>query len=602
MTDRAGIRGFFVELRRRQVIRVALVYAVVAWAMVEVADTVAPRLGLPDWFPTLVIVAAGLGFPIALVLAWAFDLTPKGLERTPSAPGIRGPGRAAGGGLVLAGVVVLFVALGAALRLGLGSTPDGDQPQTWTSSMRSIAVLPFLNFSADPANEHLGDGLAEELLNALAQLPELRVAARTSSFAFKDTPTDVTEIGRRLNVETVLEGSVRRSGQRLRITAQLINASDGYHVWSETFERELQDIFDIQDEISRAIVRALLPRLARETVDAATRHATGNVAAYELYLRGRHHFWQGGEAALRAAAKDFEEAIRLDPAFSVAHASLSDAYMLLAGYAPPAEVMPRAKAAALRSIELDPRLAEGYVALASINYLYDWDWAGADRHYRRSFSANPLLHTRCICYAWYLAVVGDMDAAVVEAERAREMDPLARLPRAIAAWMYYLAGRTHDAETEVAALMEMSRDDVTGRRIRAWLLWDRGERGAAIEELDRTRRELQRRPGSPPPTILEAELASMRALVGQTQEARALLGSLQERSRRQHVPPEHIAAVEAALGDHDSAFASLDLAIEARSNLGQFTILPLSRPLRNDLRYATLMDRVGLGALASPRP
>jgi TolB-like protein len=464
--------------------------------------------------------------------------------------------------------------------------------------MRSIAVLPFLNFSAEPANEHLGDGLAEELLNALAQLPELRVAARTSSFAFKDAPTDVTEIGRRLNVETVLEGSVRKSGQRLRITAQLINTSDGYHLWSETFERELEDIFDIQDEISRAIVRALLPRLARKTVDAATRPATANVAAYELYLRGRHHFWQGGETALREAARDFEAAIRLDPDFGLAHASLSDAYMLLAGYVPPSEVMPRAKAVALRSIELDPGLAEGYVALASINYLYDWDWTAADRHYRRSFSANPLLHTRCICYAWYLAVVGDTEAGVVEAERAREMDPLARLPRAVAAWMYYLAGRTREAETEVAALMEMSRNDVTGRRIRAWLLWDQGHRSAAVEELERIRHELQR-PGSLPPTILESELASMRAMIGQTQEARALLTSLQDRSRRQYVPPEHIAAVEAALGDHDAAFISLERAIEARSNLGQFTILPLSRPLRNDPRYVPMLGRIGLRVSAA---
>jgi hypothetical protein len=201
---------------------------------------------------------------------------------------------------------------------------------------------------------------------------------------------------------------------------------------------------------------------------------------------------------------------------------------------------------------------------------------------------NPLILLRFIRHG----------CRVAEAERAREMDPLARLPRAVAAWMYYLAGRTHEAETEVAALMEMSRNDVTGRRIRAWLLWDQGHRVAAVEELERIRHELQRRPGSSPPTILESELASMRAMVGQTREARAMLASLQERSRRQYVPAEHIAAVEAALGDHDAAFISLERAIEARSNLGQFAILPLSRPLRHDPRYVAMLGRIGL--LASP--
>ena len=186
---------------------------------------------------------------------------------------------------------------------------------------------------------------------------------------------------------------------------------------------------------------------------------------------------------LREAAELYEEALELDPRFSLAWAGLSDAYMLLANLVPPGEAMPRAKEAAQKALEIDPRLAEGFVALASINWLYDWDWGAADQNYRLSFSVNPLLHTRCICYAWYLATVGNQDAAVLEAERARQMDPVARLPHVILAWMYYLAGRYDDARSELSEIFGTSPADVSGRRIASWILWDEGHREEAIAEM-----------------------------------------------------------------------------------------------------------------------
>jgi adenylate cyclase len=594
-----SLSGFMAELRRRRVVRVAVVYLAASWLLIEVAGTVSDPLDLPGWFPTFVITLAALGLPIALGLAWAFDVTPAA-----STAGISGGASVADTRhwLLLPVAAVLLVAGAFAARSMSGDSPSAPATATDdTAVIQSIAVLPFVNMSSDAENEHFSDGLTEELLNYLAQVPGLRVAARTSSFAFKNDTVGITEIGRRLGVQTVLEGSVRRADNRVRITAQLIDARTNGHLWSKTYERQLEDIFAIQDEISTAIVQALGTRFAAAQPTAAE-HATQDVAAYDLYLRARYRFWQGGgEASLREAATFYEQAVAADPSFSLAYAGLSDAYMLLAGPRPPSEVMPMAKQAALTAIDLDPRLAEGYVALASINWLYDWDWAAADQNYRLSFSVNPLLHTRCICYAWYLAVVGNQQAAVVEAERARSMDPVARLPRVILAWMYYLAGRADEARAEVDEVLAITPHDVSSRRIAAWILWDAGRREAAIAELNKlfaptgAGAALE---GSAPSIVL-SELAFMYAATARHDDAKRLRDRLQQRARQEYVAPEQLAVAHAAAGDMDRAFMVLDEAVAARSNLGQFSILPLSRALRSDGRYRRVLEQIGLGPRAS---
>ena len=597
MSANQSFRRLFSELKRRRVFRVALVYAAVAWALIEIAGTVAEPLSLPPWFVTFVIIVAGLGFPIAVVLAWAFDVNPA--DTLVDAGAAPGPVPLSQWLVPLAVAVVVAGGLLAFRSMGRDA-PISDE-QADHAGIESIAVLPFLNISSDAENEHFGDGLTEELLNSLAQIPGLRVAARTSSFVFKgDARADITEIGARLNVESVLEGSIRRVGNRVRITAQLIHASDGHHLWSKTYEREMQDIFAIQDEISAAIVQSLGPQFATAETHRVV-HPTENVEAYDLYLQGRYRFWQGStEAGLRETIELLERAVAIDSGFSVAYAGLSDAYMLLANQVPPREAMPAAKAAAERALALDPRLAEGYVALASINWLYDWEWAAADQNYRLSFSVNPLLHTRCICYAWYLAAVGNHEAAVIEAERAREMDPLARLPRVIAAWMYYLADRPADARAEVRAILETSPTDVSARRISAWLLWDEGRRDDALNEMHAIRDQVERTGSFEErgPAIVLAELAVMYAATGWHDEARRMRDALRLRARNGYVPAEYVAAAEAAAGETDAAFATLARAVEDRSNLGQFSILPVSSGLRSDARYRRTLHAIGLGGRA----
>jgi TolB-like protein/tetratricopeptide (TPR) repeat protein len=590
------VAAFVRELKRRHVIRVAIVYAVVGFGVMQVAGAFFPALNLPAWTVTFTAVLVLLGFPVALVLAWAYDIRPahEAIEPADTAGAGDDRRRKRSMGYVGIGILLGLVVFGLTYNT---MQPDGGDPAT--ERVRSIAVLPFTNVSTDPENEAFTDGLTEELINVLAQVKQLRVPARTSSFAFKDVTHDIRDIGRKLGVEVLLEGSVRKAGDRLKITTQLIRVADGSHLWSETYDREMADVFAIQEEISRAIVGQLLPRFGADDSVDLVRSATQNVDAYQSYLQGRHQFWQQtGEPGLRRAAAFFEVAIEQDPDYAVAWAGLADAYMLLggSGFAPPHDVFPASKAAALKALELDDRLAEGYVALASINWLYDWDWDAADRNYRRSFSVNPLLHTRCICYAWYLAVTGHLEDAVVEAERAHSLDPLARLPRIIASWMYYLSGRHDDARAQLAELFRMNPTDGSGRRITAWIAWGEGRRDDAIAELEKIRRDADERGGfaEKGSSVVVADLATMYARMDRADEARQLAAALERRAAREYVPPEYIAAIHGALGSYDDAFRWLEEAFRNRSNLAQFNALPLSAPLRDQPRYRVLLQRVGL--------
>jgi adenylate cyclase len=619
------------ELRRRRVLQVAAIYAAVAWLVIQIAETAFPYLSLPDWAVTLVIVLALSGFPFALVLSWAYDLTPDGVKRTgpaddrPRAAGRRnrgagrrglaanepipvadGPATATGRSRMPVLAAGAFIAvLASAYFVASGPGPEAAEMEPVT--FRSIAVLPFVNMSAEAANEYFSDGLTEELLNVLAQVEGLRVAARTSAFAFKGVNEDVTEIGRRLNVETVLEGSVRRTGDRLRITAQLINVADGYHLWSENFDdHHREDIFAIQDEIARAIVQKLLPRFTAADAAPVVHGSTADVQAYDDYLKGRYAFWQGtSEDNLRAAIRHYEAAVERDPDYALAWAGLSDAWMLLGGeHARPTEVFPQAKAAALRALGLDDQLAEGYVALASISWFYDWDWEAAERNYRRSFSVNRAVYTRCICYAWYLAVLGDYDGAVREGERVRALDPAGQLPLTTLAQMYHLAGRFDDALATLRALEETGSSSAVIPRLRAWLAWDSGRRDEAVATLERFRDGFGERGGFVPaaPARAVAELAYMYGQVGRTADARQLAGALRERAAGRYVPPELVAAAFAAAGDQVEAAAWLDRAVEGRSNLGMFSAFPVSRALQDVPRYRTALLRVGVPRQGSIAP
>lgn len=435
------LRRLVAELRRRKVFRVTGVYVVAAAATLQVADVVVEPLSLPDGTMTLLIVLAAVGLPIAAALAWTFDLTAAGLERTGPAPA---SGSSAGSShspaFVALAILIGLVAVGTYAFVGPLRGGDG-------GTLDSVAVLPFVNMSDDPSNEYFSDGITEELLDALAGVPGLRVPARTSSFQFKGERTDVREVGRALDVQTVLEGSVRKAGERVRITAQLINAETGYHLWSETYDRELRDIFAVQTEIAAAIVEALRLELASGDVPLAAA-TTASIEAHDLYLLGRFHFHRRD---LLEAERQFRAAIAADPDYGEAQGGLALTYAVLPLFDSGTTVQQatrEGKAAARRALALEPALPDAHAALGQIAQNYEWDWDAAERHYTRAIELAPNDPNVRQWRAEVLVVRGDSDA-VAGVEAALALDPLSPIANSVTAMTHLFISRDYDRSAQL---------------------------------------------------------------------------------------------------------------------------------------------------------
>ena len=430
--------GLFAELKRRNVFRVGAAYVLLAWVVIQVTDTVGPALKLPEWTLTVVTWFGVIGFPFALFFAWPFELPPEGIRREEDVDRARSVMRSTGrkidfaiiGLLAISLIIVIFVRSPApVVETTEQSQVDAPSAETATAgTYDSIAVLPFQNMSSDPEQVYLSDGIAEELLNALAKLQNLRVAARTSSFAFRDQGPSITEIGNKLNVATVLEGSVRKSGNKLRITAQLIDAADGYHLWSETYDRELTDIFQIQDDITKAIVDALRVHLDTGEPPVVKASEATSLEAYEAYLRGKHHLRQSGEMAFRAALTSFREATEIDPSFAPAWAGRALTVMYLRqtdfyGEIPREEARLLARNNIDRALELDPEVAEAYVAEGML-FADDYRYDEALQSFEKAVAINPNLAEGWTWRARILSRFGRIREAREDMLRALRLDPL----------------------------------------------------------------------------------------------------------------------------------------------------------------------------------
>ncbi|MDH5227263.1 MAG: hypothetical protein OEW50_07675 [Gammaproteobacteria bacterium] len=414
------------EIKRRRVGKVAVAYGAVAWGVTESASVVLPALGVPDWAMTFLVVFLLTGFPIAMVLAWVFDVSPTGIRRTEPLPDVAVAPQLQFRMRAAFGIAVLLAMAGLGYLLyerGLGRAEASGKHS-------SIAVLPFTNLSGDASKDYFSDGMSEELLNLLARVPGLQVAARTSAFAFKGRNVDIREVGRELGVETVLEGSVRQSGDQVRITAQLIDTETGFHLWSETYDRKLQDIFAVQDEIAQAIVDKLKIQLAPKEQELAQRAKapTQNVEAYELYLQGRSIWKRRGEDNLKRAIDMYQAAIARDPAFARAHAALASAYVVLPGYTKERDdeqkFMEMAEQSARQALALDPNIGEAHAVLAQINSAKG-NLLDAESGFFFAISLEPNEPTPHHWYSILLSKVGRLDAALEQARRAYELDPTA---------------------------------------------------------------------------------------------------------------------------------------------------------------------------------
>jgi eukaryotic-like serine/threonine-protein kinase len=473
------------------------------------------------------------------------------------------------------------------VRDALGRTTGGG------AATPSVAILPFQNLGGGADHEFFGDGLAEEVRNALAQIEGLRVAARTSAFSFKGTATDIATIGAKLKVATLLEGSVRRAGNRLRVTVQLVDVETGFHLWSERYDREMADIFDVQDEIARAIAEKLKVTLTGGASPRLVKRVTENVEAYELHLRGRALLLKRGKAVAEAS-ECFRRAVDLDPDFAAAWAGLADTYAV-AGYfcmAPPGETMPRALTAARRAVQLDPSLAEGYCALGVSLLLWERDYAGADEAFRRCLLLNPqYTQGRCWHALFNLQwVQGRLQEGVAEARRAVDADPLSAYAAAILALVLGTAGQTEEGLASARLATHRDPDALVTHWVHLQVAYWHG----AFEESQAAFRAAAAVSNRHPFTLFSA--AQMYALWGRPADARALFEELQARRAREYVSCTALAVAAAAAGEPDRAFDFASQACDEREPLLVLAArnYPGTQRLRDDPRFAEVLRRLAL--------
>ena len=587
------------ELRRRRVIRALIGYGIAAFAVLQIIEPVIHGLHWPDEVLSYVVVALAVGFPIVVSLAWIFDVKAGRIERTvpaASTSGLRGPRLA----LLLVGIGLLAATPGLvwhfwwlwshppvpssaeALRAKLNAVP----PASDIRAAPSIAALPLVNLSRDPDQEYFADGLTEELLNLLAKVPGLHVAGRTSSFAFKGKNEDLRTIGQKLGVAAVLEGSVQKAGDRVRITVQLINAADGYHLWSETYDRKLTDVFAVQDEIGQAVVEALrIKLLPGQTPTSKGR--TANSEVYNQYLLGRQFFNLANMDGWRRAVAAYEKALALDPSYAPAWAGLSSAAYWVADSADTPEAftsgMQRSRLAADKAVQLAPALADGYVVRAFFRQGYSWDWEGARADIQRALAVSPEDPDVLSEYGSLLVSLGRAMEGAAVFQKVVQWDPLnARAWRGLGAALLF-SEHFAEAREPLNRSLEISPvQSIAPILLGATYLCEKNPT-AALAMFERSSSDLQRRFG----------LALAAHDLGRAEESQRALDSLIDRDA--HTAAFQIASAYAWRGEKDRAFQWLERAYRQHDGgLSVVKVAPGLRSLRGDPRYTALLKKMNL--------
>ena len=590
--------SFLEELKRRNVVRVGLAYAVFAWVLLQLFDVIGEILELPAWGGKLILVALVLGLPVALIFAWVYEMTPEGIKLEKEVDRSQSITHSTGRKLNTVTMVLMAVALAWFAWDKFGAVPDTatsaaveavaepaacEPADTATAAVtpKSIAVLRFVDMSPSKDQEYLSDGIAEELLNLLVKVPELQVAARATSFSFKGKDVKIADVARELKVANVLEGSVRKSGDQVRITAQLIQADSGFHLYSETFDRTLDDVFGIQDEISAAVVEALKIQL----LGAAPKSVEVNPEAYALYLQGRYFYARRTQADWEKASKAYQDALQIDPGYAAAWAGLSRVYYAQAGqsYIDLHQGTAQARQAAQKALALQPTLAEGYVAMSAIQMTYDWDWAGSEASLRRALELTPGLVDAIASLGILYRYVGDLDEAIELDRRAVQLDPLS-LPgyHALGLALIY-AGRLDEADEVYRHLLTLNPvfNAANLARSRVMLLQGRPDEALAIAQ-----QEVE-------PFWREFGTLSSLYVLGRTAEADARLVDFIEQN--QNDAAYQIAQLYGFRGDLDKVFEWLERAyVQRDGGLPEMLLDPYLRTFSKDPRWTELVKKVGL--------
>jgi TolB-like protein/Tfp pilus assembly protein PilF len=584
------------RLKQHHVVRVALLYLGVSWIILEPVHVIFHMLGVPEWANRLVIVVIALGFPLTVIPAWIYaavpaTLKPDVLEARHS--GLRRVNRRLN--LAIAAVAVLMVSYFLLYRFWLGqhiTDPISEEARTSEDAAgvpgvavptRSIAVLPFVDMSQSRDQQYLADGLADELLNLLTQIPELRVAARTSSSQFKNKPTAVATMAKDLHVAHLLEGSVRKAGNRVRISAQLIRADSGYELWSETYDRTLDDLFQLQDQIAGSVVEALKVKLLGGSLPV--RQAPGNQEAYNLYLQGRFFAGLHTKEGFTQALDYLERAVKLDPGYEPSWTALSIVYtdMAARGFMPSAEALAKARDAARQAIALNPKSARAHVALGYLHMNDDWDWSAADREISEALALEPgsadVLHAAGSLYL----VLGRVSDSVRMFLAAVARDPLRASSYSNLGVAYFADGRLLQAEEAFRKSIELRPSaGYTHNGLGLVLLW-KNDLNGALEEMKRESDEMWR---------LEGE-ALVYAAMHRRPESDAALSELTNKFQQES--PYVVATVYGYRGEVDDAFRWLERALKERdATLTSIKGDPLFQKIKSDPRYATLLQKAGL--------
>jgi TolB-like protein/tetratricopeptide (TPR) repeat protein len=585
-------------LKRRRVVRAVLGWGILSFAVLQIYEPVMHGLHLPEWTLTLVVVVLGVGFPATFVLAWIFDMGPGGVERTLSAATTPStPARRIRTGLLLVGLGALFSVPGwvwyARHERAAGTVPPvagepvSPHPAAGATAGPSIAVLPFADLSEKHDQEYFADGVAEEILNELAHVEGLRVPGRTSSFWFRGKNVEPAEIGRKLNVANLLQGSVRRSGNRVRVTAQIVNVADGGHLWSETFNRDQADIFAVQDQVAAAVVAALKVKLLGG-VPGKPGGRPANIEAYEQYLLGRRLMGERSPASIQGAREAFERAVALDAGYAPAQAGLAQALRDSAGFlaATPEEVdqfTSLGPAAADRAIALDPSLADGYVARAGHRLSYSWDWEGSLRDLEHAIALGSRDASAMREYAYTLAALGRMPEALAAVRRGIEMDPLSSGIWSDLAMLLNADGDFAGAEAAGRRCLQASPDNPVCGRYLGMALLHQGRPAEALALFDRNSYVFHRLDG----------LSIAYHRMGQAQQSQAALDELV--AKYSLSAAFQIAEVHAFRGEPDATFEWLERArIQHDGGLKYVRFDEVFQGLHADPRWKPFLAKLNL--------
>jgi TolB-like protein len=585
--EKMNPRTFLAELKRRHVYRVAIAYAVVAWLLIQVATQVFPFFEIPNWVVRLVVLVSVLGFPISLIIAWAFEMTPQGMKREGAiAPNEYIPHWSTRKFAALI-VTIAMLATGVLWFQLVRSKPTSPAQITAAAmpSQKSIAVLPLLNESGDPGDEYFSDGLSEELIAALAQVRGLKVIGRSSSFRFKDKKEESKAIGEKLGVSTLLEGTVRKQGDQVRIVAELINAADGSELWSRTFDRELKDIFAVQSEIAMAVATSLELTVLGANEKSAQNAATKSVEAHNAYLQGHFYFERRNLEDYRKSVGFFDQAIHLDPGYALAYAERSEAWAWIGDLS--SEKQKEAWAAAgtdaEKAVAIDPHLAEAHAALGWVRFFIEWKFAEGLAELGRAQELSPWNPTANDLMARVVVYLGQFQEAEKLARQAIELDPLGYQARTSLARVLSAEGKLDEAEAAGRKGVELQPTAAGNHRWQVFVAIQRGNGAAAL-------REAQLEPNE---GYGRFELALAHYARGDRSAADAALAELIAKDR--NFLAYQIAEVYAWRGEKDKAFEWLQISLNDHDT-GTLSLLidPLMRGLSDDVRYDGLLAKIGL--------